>query len=866
MTTRERFAGDAVNSVLAAAVFLLTLAVYTTTMYPSVPFWDGGEYIAASYILGVPHAPGTPLYVLLGRIFTLIPAGEIAQRVNWFSALASAVTILFTYLIGVKFAHRVFAPPGDPRGLRARRPAYLAGVVGALLAAFATTFWDNAIEAEVYAAAAALMTFCVWLILRWEERLDEGSEDGLLILIAYIIGLGVGVHLGVAIAASPAVAFVFVCRPRYLRQWNYVGWAIVVLSLGLGINKLTFLWAPGVLAITLILYLFTGRLRRLAFWSAALFMAGLSVHLYLIIRSSLDPAINEAAPKDWHSLWLMLIRDQYKPGSPFDRRADFEFQFGTMYLRYVGWNLSLFAVKGWQFFHLPVVLAVIGAVVHFLRDRKTALVAGLLFVFLGPAMAFYLNFRDPEVRERDYFFAQNCQFLALWVGIGAAWVVEELRRRVSRARVRRATAAGTAAFTVMALVPMGSNWFEHDRSGFYLAEDYAHNMLAPLDPDAVLFTNGDNDTFPLWYLQEVEGFRRDVRVVNVSLLNTDWYMRQLRDLEPKVPLGLTDGQIDTVIDVLEFLYGQYNGNPVTLTPEAQHAWDRPAVEHLMELMQAKVRRDGRGIIVKDVAADAILRANAGRRPVFFAVTIPDQMGLSERLVMEGLVFRMHPEPVEEPIDREATERNLKEVYAYRGLVLPDPHAPEGVIGVHDRTVYKDPNAVKLSQNYGTAFTRLAVSHYEYGDYELALIEMQNADVVVPEFTGVADARGIILESTEDWPRVEAHYREMADRYPGDWLPLSRLGVALYQQERYDESIDAFRRSIDAEPTQFEPYQGLLTVYYNLDRYVDALDVLEGWLAVSPADSSARRLYEDLKESAEGEELAPGGGAPGDSGR
>ena len=140
---------------------------------PNVPFWDAGEYIATSYILGVPHAPGTPLYVLIGRIFTLIPFGEVAQRVNWLSAFSSSLALLFVYLISVKVTRKIFPLEEDA----AHRPvSYLAGLVGALVAGFATTFWDNAIEAEVYASSCAIMAFVVWLALRWQERLDEGMS------------------------------------------------------------------------------------------------------------------------------------------------------------------------------------------------------------------------------------------------------------------------------------------------------------------------------------------------------------------------------------------------------------------------------------------------------------------------------------------------------------------------------------------------------------------------------------------------------------------------------------------------------------------------------------------------------------------
>ena len=464
MTTLSQLQDDLYNTIIATATFLIALIVYTITLTPAVPFWDGGEYIATSYILGIPHAPGTPLYVLIGRVFSMIPIGTIAQRVNWLSAFSSAIAVLFTYLITVKLARKTFTQESSS----ANRPmSYVAGVVAAFLAAFATTFWDNAIEAEVYAGACALMTFCIWLVLRWQERLGDGHEDGLLLVITYIVGLGVGIHLGVAIAAWAAVLFVFVVRPDYLKKWNYLGWAICTLSLGAGINKLTFMWAPAVLVVTVLLYLLTGKLRKLALWSSLLFVLGLSVHFYLLIRSNLDPAINEGAPKDLEALWLMLTRDQYRPYM-FPRKATWGEQIDYMWLRYMWDNFTLFMVKGRQFFQVPILLAVTGAVVHFVRDRRTFVVPFVLFMFLGPAMVLYLNFSATEVRERDYFYVQNFQFMCIWIGLGAIWVAEQLRMLAKGAGAKRLAVLGAGIlFLVMAVLPMVHNWESHDRRGFY---------------------------------------------------------------------------------------------------------------------------------------------------------------------------------------------------------------------------------------------------------------------------------------------------------------------------------------------------------------------------------------------------------------
>jgi hypothetical protein len=541
----------------------------------------------------------------------------------------------------------------------------LAGAVAVFCAGF-TTFWDNAIEAECTPP----------LLPHGSRRLahsslagaaGRGNEDGLLLVITYLVGLGVGIHLGWRLPPA-AVVFVFLCRPRYLTRWNYLGWGMVTLSMATGIHLPAFMVAPVVLILTLGVWLLSGKLRQLALWSSVLFMLGVSVHFFLIIRSNLDPMINEAAPKTWDALWKMLIRDQYKPAPITQRKAELWYQMNDMWLRYMWWN---FTVTGNQIFEAayrsrdflrglfqpPVLLTIAGALVHLRRDRRSGALLGILFVLLGPAMAIYLNFRQGEVRERDYFFVQNFMYMAIWTGIGAAWLADWVRDQWKGDPARRWGLILTSWLLVlMALVPLARNWNSHDRRGFFVARDYAYNILMGLDPNGLIFTNGDNDTFPLWYLQEVEGIRKDVRVVNLSLLNTDWYIKQLRDLDPKVPIAWTDAQI------------------AQLYPFRDSA--------------------GKVWLVKDIAAHHIIEANAWG-VIYLAVTVPEQMGLEPQLSMEGLAFRILPERTEMQVNVERTAKNLNEVYRYNGLVLKDPKDPERWL--YDTLVYKDENASRLTR-------------------------------------------------------------------------------------------------------------------------------------------------------------------------
>jgi len=173
------------RNIIGAAVFLLSLVVLFMTVQPSVSFWDCGEFIAASFYLQVPHPPGTPFFLLLGRIFAMIPFVEnIGLRVNYISVLSSAASILFLYLIAVKLIENYRGK--KPENLLDGLGTYIAAAIGALSFAFSDTFWFNGVEAEVYAFSTFLAAFVTWLMIRWHERADEKDNEKYLLMIAYL--------------------------------------------------------------------------------------------------------------------------------------------------------------------------------------------------------------------------------------------------------------------------------------------------------------------------------------------------------------------------------------------------------------------------------------------------------------------------------------------------------------------------------------------------------------------------------------------------------------------------------------------------------------------------------------------------------
>ena len=176
------------------------------------------------------------------------------------------------------------------------------------------------------------------------------------------------------------------------------------------------------------------------------------------------------------------------------------------------------------YFGLPLILGLAGLYFQAKRDKRNAWVVTLLFLFTGLAIVVYTNHKPFEPRERDYAFVGSFYVFAIWIGLGVIAIYEWLGKYRS--------SLSASIITVIALIipslMAAQNWDDHDRSDRYTAREIAKMYLNSCEPNAILFTNGDNDTFPLWYVQEVEGYRTDVRIVNLSLLNTDWYIDMMK--------------------------------------------------------------------------------------------------------------------------------------------------------------------------------------------------------------------------------------------------------------------------------------------------------------------------------------------------
>ncbi|WP_439556698.1 glycosyltransferase family 117 protein [Dyadobacter sp.] len=396
-----------------------------------------------------------------------------------------------------------------------------------------------------------------------------------------------------------------------------------------------------------------------------------------------------------------------QPGLRHNLAYMFSHQFGHMYWRYFLWNfmgresdregagtLLPWKASGYpgsiasnrahnNFFMLPILLGIAGFLYMYRRSRKDLLVLGLLFLLTGLALVFYLNSPPSEPRERDYIYVGSFYVFSMWIGVGVLAIASMLERLVRKNAWRSSIAIAAGLSVPVILVTKG--WDNHDRSNRYHSVDFARNLLNSCAPNAILFTGGDNDTFPLWYVQEVEGFRTDVRVCVQTFLGIDWYISQLKrktNQSEALPLSLDSNayargknefipfyEIPSVkagINLKEYLelVQQQNkaiqvpltsGDMTSILPsanlflpvdskqvKAMNIVSKDLVPFVTDSISWQIGK--KDLIKSDLVILDIIASNNWKRPVYFSSTMGSShnLGLQEYLQLEGYAYRLLP--------------------------------------------------------------------------------------------------------------------------------------------------------------------------------------------------------------------------------
>jgi VanZ family protein len=652
----------------AALMLAIVLAIYIATLAPTTAFWDTSEYIASAYVLGIPHPPGNPLFNVLAHVFGAIPtASSYAVRINLFAAVTSAISASLWFLVAERWLRSIV----PVRGARLATAA-----AGTLVGALAWTIWNQStVNEKVYTLSLLSVSLSLWLIVRWGDMVGGPQRDRMLILIAYVIALSSTNHMmGVLVAPTIAVYVLWTDWREAIRPWVL----LMAWGLFLGVSGAWTRVGPSTAGVVVILvtaallaYAFfrdPGDFRRSPLYLALLaVIIGVSLnYFFLMIRAGHFPAINEGEPTTWQALLDVLERRQYGKPSVLDRSADFVSQLQN-YGQYFSWQFAGDCSRGFtpscNWFGgvatlLFTLLGLGGLVALWGRDKEAAAGATVMMLTFTIGLVYYLNFKygysihpgetlAREVRERDYFFVASFQAWGLMValGLGALMRIVTTFLRDQASEARRWVIA--SPILLVALIPAYFNRITASRAHETLPRDVAIDMLQSVEPYGILVTAGDNDTFPLWYAQEVEGIRRDVTLANLSLANTEWHLRQLRrretpDFEPAKAATIWQGRTwpKPTNPIFTLTEQELDAIPLYSPTPATGSARFGTVELTF----------GDDYLEKaDVATALLIRDNLGKRPIYFSWSdgpYPDEkLGLTAYLVTQGIVRRLEPIPV-----------------------------------------------------------------------------------------------------------------------------------------------------------------------------------------------------------------------------
>ncbi|MEP6495828.1 MAG: DUF2723 domain-containing protein [bacterium] len=631
----------------ALVVSLVTLVLYLVTLAPSTAMWDTSEYIAAAYTLGLPHPPGNPLFVIVGRVFSILPiASTVAVRINILAAICSAVSAGMWFLT----TERVLVSWFPNRWHR-----ILGGAVAALMGATAFTVWNQSVVNEkVYTVSLVGIAIISWLMIRWSDEPDGRRGDRILVLVAYLLGLGYANHMAGMLAAPAVGLAVLIVRPRTIFRWKLLLACIAMLFFGLT----PFATQP--------------------------------------IRAAYFPAINEGEPTACRTKLELSCtfskgtadafsynfnRGQYGKPDLSDRQASFGEQLG-MYWLYFKWQWVRDAHGDHPFAQALLaasflVLGLIGGWVHYQRDRRSFWYFGSLMFTMTLVLIYYLNFKlgasqdaasqaPHEVRDRDYFFLWSFSAWGVWSALGLLFVWESIASmfgtestRVGRDTVVFPKTDGwklSSPVLLLAVVPLFSNWHWASRAGHRDTADFAADLLNSVEPYGVLVTVGDNDTFPLWYAQAVEGIRRDVVIANTSLLNTDWYVRQIirrpiYDYDEAKGPAIYRGQkwVKPTTSPIHMTMMDADSVPAYYPLTAPMSFAAGSIKATID-----PKNLDHGVLQRaDLFVLRMIQDGWPQRPVYFARTsggYARSLGLGENVLTQGLASKLIPAPVGSPKD------------------------------------------------------------------------------------------------------------------------------------------------------------------------------------------------------------------------
>lgn len=612
----------------ALLVTAIAAIVFWRTAYPTIHWWESAEYSLAAGTLGIVGPPGSLLLTLLGWPVARLSIGSSsAHLLNLLAGALAALATALVYTIALRLWRFTGPTRTDSDWGAATR---IGAALGALTFAFGSTLWEYAVQFTPYVVTALFTALILWVMLRWWEEADHPDAWRWLALLGLLFGLDFSVHRTNALLLPGALVWILLRHPHTLRTPKSLLGGTAGLLGGLAVQLLVIPISRGAMT------------RSPLFWN--------------------DPI-------NWSRFWDYTSIKRLGGGflvQFFPRKAAFWSVQVTDALHVLGANFLHWNGAASVLGLLPAVVAVLGLLSLYRRDRRLA-IGYTLVLFLQVTMTvLFFNIPAHFFRTFDRHYLPVCVTIAVLMAYGLATAMD----RATQLSLKQMRVAAAAAGILALLVPVSQvieNWTLRDASHRYFTKQFATSILTSLPPNAILFTVGDNDTFPLWYFQAVEGIRRDVTVINLAVASLPAFAEELLHRDPSFPLAFSPADRAAL--------GAPGATPKTVTiPVVGTAGtlDLPTGATASAAITVTVKPQvGTTLLPAEITVLDIVRTNRWHRPISFAITgtpqIPAWLAPYDRL--EGLYYRVVP-MVDPPANVLRLRANLLEHADYRGYADP----------------------------------------------------------------------------------------------------------------------------------------------------------------------------------------------------
>ncbi len=885
------------KNLFIGAILLYAGVFYFYTVAPTLSFWDCGEFISTAYTLGIPHPPGTPLYVFTGRVWlillglvaAILPISkEVAWHMNLLAVFLSLGTVYLLYIMIIKILSLT------------RTGVNMKGIWSTFIAIlgvpFYYTVWQNAVETEVYAAASFLFVLINYLVILWYEKTKNGENDNrYLLLVFYLIFLGTGIHLVPFLSLIPIYIFIYCFKPALIKDKLFllIGIFQIFLFAYMFLLPDTLLTPALILIFAVIglgMFFSLGNLKFrgnvLFFWiGVILVLIGLSTELYLPLRSriltemyqnanikerylqgeNIASRINMNEPGySLPAFFGVLHRSQYGVQKLIPRQTQVDgigllqgiYHQIALYIRYLSQQVApehLNIIVRTLMLLVFYSLTFYGMYVLYRRERLIFFLLILIIFFLSAGIVGYLNLKfspsdsNPahqprEVRERDYFFHTGFLYTGLLIAFALLEIFEKIRKKILAALI----SAGALVFTI---VPVFFNFSLVSRHRNFIPRDYGYNLLMSCAPNAIIFTNGDNDTFPLWFAQEVLGVRRDVIVANLSLINTDWYIRHLKYWG--VPISFDNETIKKMCNQGYFV-----------TPDRRIMFVKDIMIRDILVSNANKSISGNDYIIKpEEFGNKYLNGYKGNVPVYFSSTVDadNYRGFDPYLKIEGIVYRVVGDSIPFPknLDVRKTQQLFYETYRYTGFFSPAKYEQLSKIlknfkerQKHEFFGYeaiKDQNTIGLYYNYGIALIYLGFLLRDNNDIQGALDAWRLSlmlECLDRETWKLYYNLGMLFNQIQLSDSADEYFRRISIKEPQIY---AQIGESFRNAGDYKRALDYFQEALRINPRNASSYMGLIVTYLDMKDTSSAVRILQDWLKFNPYDTSAWIMLRSLEK-------------------